>query len=66
MEVLTVSVKTAQTFEATTIREKGYLYHNFYLFVRHNYITYPGTFYSHLGVTTLSLKVKKKVACRTK
>ena len=28
MDVLTVSVKTAQTFEATTIREKGYLYHN--------------------------------------
>ena len=27
MDVLTVSVKTAQTFEATTIREKGYLYH---------------------------------------
>ncbi len=27
MDVLTVSVKTAQTFGATTIHEKGYLYH---------------------------------------
>jgi hypothetical protein len=31
MDVLTVSVKTAQTFEATTIREKGYLYHTLLL-----------------------------------